>query len=217
MHQNTGVEPGLTYSVGGDRARTEHAVQLFDTAETLTEAVAEFLHDGFVQGDTLLVVSTDHHWGAISSALRDRGMLVDQARASGQLTIRDAHDTLDLLMLDDRPDRDLFDVCVGALVRELTERGERLRIYGEMVDLLAVEGEYANAGALEELWNELGEHHAFHLFCGYSAANFGDPRTAEALRSICRAHSHVRSSTRDVLGSFLVDTHCTSSGGSSAA
>jgi hypothetical protein len=44
----------------------------------------------------------------------------------------------------------------------------------------------------------------FTLFCGYSAVHFGDPRSAAALQAICRAHTHVRASSDDDLGAFLM-------------
>jgi hypothetical protein len=36
--------------------------------------------------------------------------------------------------------------------------------------------------------------------------NFGDPRTADALRHICRAHSRVRSNPLDALGAYLLQS-----------
>jgi hypothetical protein len=182
-------------------------VQLFDDLNSLAEAVSAFLLDGFAQGDTLLVVSRHAQWRSIAAQLREAGVPVDDIARSGQLTVRDAADTLKRFMPVGRVDAGLFDRSVGALVRELAFRGKPLRIYGEMVDLLALDADFRAAQRLEELWNELGERQSLTLFCGYSAVNFGDPRTAEALRRICDSHSHVRSNPRDLLGSFLLRTH----------
>jgi hypothetical protein len=90
------------------------------------------------------------------------------------------------------------------LIRQLSANGKPLRIYGEMVNVLAAQGEYQAAHQLEELWNDLGRRNRFTLFCGYAASHFGDPRTAEALHGICDTHSQVLSSPQDVLGSFLL-------------
>ena len=186
---------------------TEHFVQLFDTTESLAATVSEFLRTGFLQGQTLLVVSTESTWDAISCRLNDDEMRSSEARESGQLTWLDAAEALKGLMKYGQPDGGLFDASIGMLVRQLASRSTGLRIYGEMVDLLAVQGDYRSAQALEELWNDLGERESFTLFCGYSSANFGNPRTADALRSICGAHSHVRFHPRDLLGSFLSHQH----------
>jgi hypothetical protein len=186
---------------------TEHFVQLFDDSESLGAAVASFLEEGFSNGDAALVVLSRDHWDAIAARLHEHGVSIAAAAASGQLTIRDGAEMLHVFTQCDLPDAELFDRSIGTLVRQLAAGGRRLRIYGEMVDLLAAEGNFRGASALEQLWNELGERESFTLFCSYSAVHFGDPRTTDALRAICRFHSHVRSSPVDILGSFLLKPH----------
>jgi hypothetical protein len=134
---------------------------------------------------------------------------------SGQLTVRDAAAAMSSIMRNGRPDRNLFNEEIASLVSQLNSRDRHLRIYGEIVDLLATEGNYRSAQQLEELWNELGRRESFTLFCGYAAVNFGDPGTAEALRKICRVHSRVRSNPRDVLGTFLIHSHTAQPGSAS--
>jgi hypothetical protein len=46
----------------------------------------------------------------------------------------------------------------------------------------------------------------FDLLCGYSAVNFGNPRSADALRRIGAAHGHLRANRRDLLATFLLRT-----------
>ena len=184
---------------------TEHLVQLFDDTDTLAEAVSAFVREGLRRQDLVMVVSTRPHWNAIAKRLDSRS--ISAAIQSGQLTERDAEDSLKLFMRRGRPDRTLFARLVIPLVRDLTSRGRRVRIYGEMVDLLVAEGNFSGARELEDLWNELASQEPFKLFCGYSAVHFGDVRTADELRQICGAHTHVRTHTRDVLGSFLLQTY----------
>jgi hypothetical protein len=111
---------------------------------------------------------------------------------------------MNLFMRHGRPRRSLFQDSIGSLVSSLARRGAHVRVYGEMVDLLAAEGNLDGAVELEKMWNDLGERESFALFCGYSAVNFGNPVTTDALRTICRTHSHIRSDRRDVLAAFLV-------------
>jgi hypothetical protein len=59
---------------------------------------------------------------------------------------------------------------------------------------------------LESLFDELRAREPFTLFCGFSAVHFGDPRTADALRRVCRAHSRVRANPFDPLGAYLLQT-----------
>jgi hypothetical protein len=66
-----------------------------------------------------------------------------------------------------------------------------VHIYGEMVEVLAEEGEFLAAAQLEELWNEVAQHWIM-LLCGYSSAHFGPERSTHALEAICRSHSKVQ-------------------------
>jgi len=187
-----------------DGAATAHEVQLFDSDESRADAVADFFGEGFLNGDSMLAVVDTRHWYAIAMRMVANGLPVDDAMRVGQFVVRDAEATLETFMRRDRPDPRLFVATVGTLVSGLAARGRRLRIYGEMVDVLAAQGDYAAARELEEMWNELGSYRAFTLFCGYNAAHFGDPRNAVDLRRICTAHSDVRSDRRDPLAEFLV-------------
>jgi hypothetical protein len=189
------------------RIGTAHTVQLFDSDESLADAVSNFLGQGLLHNETVLAVMDEHRWNSVAMRISALGFPIDEALRSGDLTVGSAVETLKKFMRRDRPDERLFNASVGTLVSSLAARGKPLRIYGEMVDVLAAQGEYAAAHELEELWNTLGKREAFTLFCGYAAAHFGDPRNADALRRVCASHSKVLSDPRDVLGSFLLRTH----------
>jgi hypothetical protein len=189
--------------VKGDVA-SAHVVQLFDSSESLVRAVSQFVAEGLEDRTPVVLLMTEGHWDLVSSRLAGRGIDVGRACVSGQVTVLDAAVTLRAFMWNGMPDPERFDDTIGAVVRRLAAQGGALRAYGEMVDLLAAQGEFRAAQALEGLWNGLREQTGLTLFCGYSAVNFGDPRTADALRLICRAHTHVRTGADDALGTFLV-------------
>jgi hypothetical protein len=182
-----------------------HTAQFFDDDASLAAAVASFAADGWHQGDSLVIVATARHWAAIHPRLEAAGTAVAQAIASGRLIVRDARLTLDMLRRDERIDAVRFDATLASLVRTLAGRGRPVRIFGEIVDLLAAAGDFESAEQLEALWNGLAYRQPFRLLCGYSAATFGDPGSRAALRRVCGAHEHVHTDPGDVLGSFLVD------------
>ena len=193
-----------TMATSVSRRVDSHSVQLFDSDESLAGAISVFLRDGFRCRHTLMAVMDERRWYSVAMRLSASGIHIDEALASGTLTVCDAAEALKGFMRRGRPDRDLFEHSIGDLVRELSARGAPLRIYGEMVNVLAAHGEYTAAHELEELWNDLARRSEFRLFCGYASAHFGDPRSATALRRICASHSRVLSNSRDVLGSFLL-------------
>jgi len=184
---------------------TEHIIQLFDTADSLASVVSAFLHEGWQRGDHLVVVAKPGHWARTSQRLERRGCPVPQAIKSGRLTVLDAATAVARITRLGIIDRQLFLDHVGALVgRLVAESSGSVRIYGEMVELLAEEGDLRGAQLLERLWNELSERQPFTLLCGYSAAHFIGGHALPALHAICSAHTRVQTHTSDLLGNWLI-------------
>lgn len=184
----------------------EHILQLFDTPESLGNVVSAFLNEGWEEGEQLLVIAKPRHWSRTAERLQRRGCSEADAIEQGRLTVLDAGTTLSTIMRGQLPDPALFHATLGSLVSRLASRARGgLRIYGELVELLAEEGNYEGARQLEALWNDLRQHHSFTLLCGYSAAHFTDMRAASALRAICECHSRVQRNSSDLLGSWLLN------------
>lgn len=188
--------------IRGDVA-SEHLVQLFDEPESRVEGVASFLYRGWRGGAPLLVVARAVNWALISARLESLGCPVAATIAEGRLVVLDAATTLARFLRDGKPDAALFERHVGAVLSRLSELG-RVNAYGEMVDILAEQGRVDVAYELEMLWNRLAATESFTLLCGYSSAHFGDPRDAEALHRICRAHSRAESHPGDLLATWLL-------------
>jgi DcmR-like sensory protein len=188
------------------RSSGNHSVQLFDSDESRAESVADFISEGVSAGETVLVVLTAANWCGIARQLVDNGFALQNAIGSGQLTVVDATTALGRILVGGSPDSARFEQVLGCLVRKLQRRNGTLRVYGEVVDLLAGDRDFVGAQQLEALWNHLLAVCPFTLFCGYSAVNFGDPRSALALRRICQCHSDVRTVEQDDLGAWLVKT-----------
>jgi len=184
------------------RFTSTHAMQVFDSGDSLADAVAEFCGEGLVRNETTLVVIAEERWYSVAQRLSAKGIPVEDAVLRGQLTVRSAERMLKGIMRAGRPHLPLLTTSLGPLIARLEGFGRPLRIYGEMVDLLASRGEHAAARELEQLWDSLGLPH--RIFCSYTAANFADPRTHDELRRICAVHTEVRTDPRDVLGSSLV-------------
>jgi MEDS: MEthanogen/methylotroph, DcmR Sensory domain len=184
---------------------SDHTLQLFDTDKSLGRNVAAFLAAGVPLEQTLLVVCTPAHWDAIAGALRATPLEPERAISEGRLMVLDAEEQLSRFMRRGEPVRALFEQSVGDLIDRLTARAvDGLRIYGEMVELLARDGNYPAAARLEELWNELGTRYPFTLLCGYSSAHFAAPDAGSALTAIRCQHSRTVSLPSDPLGRYLL-------------
>lgn len=189
---------------GTSLCTSEHHVQLFDSSRSLADSVAGFLMAGFRRGEPLLIVATPEHRELLARKLVEAGVNLHEAVAANRLLMLDAVQTLEKFMRQNAPSAVAFDEVVGTLVGRLSN-GNRVCIYGEMVDVLAARGNYKGAQQLEELWNLLGRRESFTLFCGYASGHFGDLKTARALADICAAHGHVHRKKDDLLAEFLLD------------
>lgn len=183
----------------------EHALRLFDSPKNRAAAIASYVREGLLSGGSVLVVATPANWQQTTATLERDGFDVQSAISQGRLTILDASETLAQFMQGETPDPQKLQMVMGRLIDLLAQQPGRLRVYGEMVDVLAECGNFRGAHRLEELWNELSARIPFDLFCGYTSERFGDMRTAPELKSICDAHSEVCANGTDLLGDFLIE------------
>lgn len=184
---------------------SEHLVHLFDEPQSLVDTVATYLCDGWRRGDALLVVARASHWALTSVELAARECPVDELVAAGRLVVLEAPTTLAAFMVNGEPDPERFQHSVGDTVRRLCrESSAGLTIYGEMVDILAAQGNFIAAEHLETLWNTLSTECSIRLLCGYSSAHFGDERTGKHLNRICELHTDSGSRPTDLLASWLL-------------
>ena len=169
---------------------TAHLVQFFSADDRLVQVVSDHMREGFAVGDTCVAVLTAEHRQAIEASLRSAGLNPEALSAEYRYVPLDA-DTMLASLYDPRTgfDRERFHNDCGLLIRQVSARGQPVRFYGEMVDLLVEQGRPAAAIELEELWNELSRHHNFHMFCTYRVSSFTEnPRYRKLLHGL---HTHV--------------------------
>ena len=164
-----------------DTPSADHCVQLYWHDTEIVTALADFVQAGLEGGETILVVATRAHRGALEATLAGRGHDLTGAR----YTVLDTEKALAALLDGGAIDPDRFAGTVGRLVRDLAGEGRPVRIYGEMVGLLWGDGDVVGAMHLEALWNQLRADVPFTLLCGYGLRS-GDNRSW--LHALCRLH-----------------------------
>lgn len=188
----------------GQFIKSEHTVQLFDSPESLGDAVARFLMDGLSAGHKLLLAAKPLHVQAIADGLGRRGYGLTPLIDSGRLIVLDAAATLRLVMKRGVPNVDALWRAVESTFEQLAPGDQRVSVYGELVEILAEEGNFKAAAQIEAFWNEFGAKWPISLFCGYSSAHFVMPGTLEALDSICALHDRVHQNRHDLLANWLL-------------
>jgi hypothetical protein len=181
-----------------------HLVQLFDAPRSLADAVSHYLIEGRAAGNHLLCIARASHWELIRGYLERRGFPVDDP--AERLVVIDARKIRSKMMRRGVLDPARLDGTIGELVAQLATQPGGLRVFGEVVELFAEEGNCEQAGQLEDYWNHLLEKYGFTLLCGYSAAHFADPSRALDLHMICGKHTAIRSQPHDSLGTWLTSS-----------
>ncbi|HEU4939165.1 MAG TPA: MEDS domain-containing protein [Vicinamibacterales bacterium] len=179
--------------------QAQHMVELFESTETLVDTVSGFLSDGLTQGDDALVVMRLAQWNSVASKLTSRNVSLSNTIATGRLTVLDGTRTLARIMLHGAPCRGLFEEVIGKTVRQICASGIRVRVYADLVDVLAADGNFHGAHELEKMWSDLTTQEQVTVLCGYSAATFYGPDADDTLKSICRSHTDIRSSRLPML------------------
>src|SRR5690348_13984448 len=135
----------------------DHLVRFYEDEDFLVRAVGQFISGGLVRDEPVLLVATEAHRNAFVQRLRRNGIAVDAAIAAGQITMLDAEETLTRFMVGDQPKWDRFAATIGPVLDRCRagRTDTRVRVFGEMVDLLWRAGNRVAAIRLEEYWNEL--------------------------------------------------------------
>lgn len=171
-----------------------HFVQFYKADEPLLNRnVGNFLWDGLLRGDGLLVIATRQRRESISSQLSRLGADVALARKEGQLAMLDAHEVMARFMVDGQPDLNRFQDTISEALQlarpRVTSAG--VSAYGEMVGVLWEAGETEAAIRLEDCWNKVLHKGGITLFCGYPIDVFADDFESGRLHGVLCAHSQV--------------------------
>lgn len=172
-------------------APRDHVVQMYRDPILLADVVARYCRQGLVTGEAVLVIATPEHRAAFAGRLQELGTDVPTCRVRGQYVDLDAEDCLALFMVDGAPDRARFFAAIQARLQGIRRSGfDRLRLYGEMVDVLRPTA-FAAAMQIEELWHELLATESFPLLCGYQVDPLDRDEGRKVVPAIARRHSHV--------------------------
>ena len=169
----------------------DHVVHLYADDDDLIVAVGAYLTNAIRADEVAVAVVASRHAAALRAAISAAGIDPDRARDRGSLIMLDAAETLAGFMIDDWPEAAAFNAVIGALVERAGQRGQRVRVFGEMVALLWDTGHVGAAIELETLWNELSVERPFSRYCAYEAQSVGSIDRRPELSLVCGLHSAV--------------------------
>lgn len=167
----------------------EHRVLFYDTEPELLDHLRRLVAGSVEDDASCILITTPEHRAGLRRVTDVRTLLLAGRRHAVEL---DAQDTLALFMRDGRPDRELFERSVGAVVRRVAAAGRPVHAYGEMVALLWAEGAVRAALELEAMWNGLQREVSFTLLCAYPSRDV-DRQGRHSRAQICDHHTALAS------------------------
>jgi DcmR-like sensory protein len=170
-----------------------HIVQLYQDEDFYGEAISHFAAEGLIRGESIILVATSPNWLNISRRLEDKGFEIPHLFDRGQLTLLDANETLSKFMMGGMPDGKIFKPLAHDTIQKARRGGKypRVRWWGEMVNVLYVDGNGKGSNRLEEFFDEVAHEETIAIFCSFLMDKYDPLIYDEAFRNVCRTHSHV--------------------------
>ncbi|MFM9903558.1 MAG: MEDS domain-containing protein [Pyrinomonadaceae bacterium] len=182
------ITPTASWS---DMGSSDHFVQFYESDAYIVNSVAEYIIHGLKAGETCIVAATGEHLFEMERIIDSLSTGLDSAKNEGRYIALDAEETLAKFMVNGMPDENLFSNAVTEKVEKAVSYGRRVRVFGEMVGVLARQQNYAAAIRLEDLWNGMRKNNDFSLFCAYPMSELSHSTASQQMTHICNGHSRV--------------------------
>ncbi|HEX4195631.1 MAG TPA: MEDS domain-containing protein [Stellaceae bacterium] len=170
-----------------------HIVQLYQEPDFYGEAISHFAAEGLVRGESIILVATQPNWLNISVRLTSKGFDLPALFERGQLTLLDATETLPKFMRGTMPDGTIFKPLAQETIEKARRGGKfpRVRWWGEMVNVLFVDGNGKASNRLEQFFDEVAHEEVIAIFCSFLMDQYDPLIYDEAFVNVCQTHSHL--------------------------
>src|SRR5271170_6929194 len=108
-------------------APQRHVVDFYCDDGELVGRLGEHIVGGLQDGDAVVIIATPSHRNAIAELLTLRGLNIEAASRTGSLTLLDAAETLDQVVVDGHVDSARFDAVIGEFIRTAVGGGRTVR------------------------------------------------------------------------------------------
>ncbi len=174
-------------------ASASHIVQIYDSEDFLAAAVSVFAAEGLRRGEGVLLTGTRAHLAGVRRNLGARGVDADAALREGRLALSEAHGAIGAILSDGAVSPARFHAAFGqALAKaEVDPRFSGVRWWGEVSNVLQLQGDARAALLADQLADEMAKKHGVTIFCSYLVDRFDVQAYDGLLRDVCGVHSHV--------------------------
>jgi hypothetical protein len=191
-HQSAGMSNCESWGrLVADAGPCDHIVQLYQDEDFLSRAVCRFAGGALANGEGIILVPTPTHWNAIRPRLEAEGVNVEAARKRGQLTVVDSDECLPRFMRNSMPDSSVFLGIAADVIGEARAGYQKVRWWGEMVNVLWERGDVAASMMLEDQFDQVAKEQDIAIFCSFLMDNFNGEVHTHMLPRLGSNHSHL--------------------------
>ncbi len=168
----------------GNPHPSAHTAFLYASQDAYFAHLADFFDSGARNGERLLVITTQARWGDIAAKL-DSAATGSLAARGGGLIVADAQAILDRTVRKGIFKRARFDVEFSGL---LGNGHPVQRVYSEAASILISRHNLPAALAFEHAEQEIADHSAIRISCGFDLQQFPETELDWQVRSVINAH-----------------------------
>jgi hypothetical protein len=169
-----------------------HRVHFYEASAFPAESIGDYFCRGIASDESLFIVATQDHTHQVKNHLKSRGVQPDALERVGLLTCLDAERVLAMLRSNGPLSEESLSHVMGSPLKRATSRSPngRMRVFGEMVNLAAQDGDYVTSMQLERLWSKKAAD-SLRLYCGYSVGCFEDESSLSVMCDLCDLHDEI--------------------------
>ncbi len=171
-------------------APLDHVVQIYENDKIFMHSLQGYVSSGLLAGESVVIIATQEHINNLNLLLSIGGFNIPSLIATNHYIILDADETLEKFMVNGKPDENLFNTFMSAVIKRAQSNNGKVRAFGEMVAILWKKGFKEATVELEKLWNKLHYKNNFSLFCAYPKDGFESNGTT-SVKTVCNAHHKV--------------------------
>ena len=149
-----------------------HTVQFYDSEEIAIKRRCESIAEELLDGNALICFVSSCNRNSFEQQLQTLGFDIPNLQQSQQLQFYDAAQMCVDFSKDQLSGLNGLKNYIGAIIEQASQLFPRVQIYGEIVNLFCLTGNFASALALERIWNELGDSYKITLHIATDRAAF---------------------------------------------
>jgi hypothetical protein len=169
-------------------ATGHHLLQVYENESVFLNSLEGFAGTGLLDGDSVVVVASSSHLHALNERLKLQGFDLVDLQLNGRYQPVDADELLSKFMKNEVVEDTRFHKALKPVHDKAAAASKKVRVFGEMVALLALKGNAAAATRLELLWNDFMVAHPITLFCAYPREVMMSTN-GSFIENICACHS----------------------------